>query len=214
MLNGQGIVDTAGAFFDGADDVPFNITNMFIIGSSIESDAHRGEVSMEGFKFTIHDDVLNFHTMSLVDGVGASSGCEQGFQFLVIEDFNSAKFDAAGYRNQEGDLIDIHDVTGELYMMALFHDRGGDIGSSEVDSIGRLPNGLAFKGASVGTKDVFCIQDVHPQDRAIGQQIAINNPQEDLGAWTANDALKFVGKTSLGVLLSHETGFVVLDSGD
>ena len=30
----------------------------------------------------------------------------------------------------------------------------------------------------------------------------------------ANDALEFVGKTSLGVLLSHESGFVVMDSGD
>ena len=60
---------------------------------------------------------------------------------------------------------------------------------------------------------MLCIQDVHTQDRAIGQQIAINNPQEVLGVWAPNDALKFVGKTSLGVLLSHEAGFVVMDSG-
>ena len=160
-MKGQGIVDTAGAFFDGAD-VPFNITNMFIIGSSIEGDTHRGEVSMEGFEFTIHDEMLHFHTMSLIDGVDMSSSCNQGFQFLVREDFDSAKFDAPGYSDQEGDLIDIHDVTSELYIMALFHDMGGDIDMSDVDSIGRLPNSLAFEGANIRTKDVFCIQDVHP----------------------------------------------------
>ena len=151
--------------------------------------------------------------MSLIDGVSALSGGNQGFQFLVIEDFNSAKFNAVGDGDQEGDLIDVHDVTSKLHMMALFHDMGRDVDGSDLDSIGRLLNSLAFEGANVVAKDVLCIQDIDAQDRAIGQQIAINNPQEILGAWAPNDALKFVGKTSLGVLLSHEARFVVMDSG-
>ena len=67
---------------------------------------------------------------------------------------------------------------------------GGDVDGSYLDSIGRLLNSLAFEGANIRTKqDVRCIQDVHMRDRAIGQQIAINNLQEVLGVRAPNDAL-------------------------
>ena len=47
---------------------------------------------MEGFEFTIHNEVLDFHTMGLIDGVSMSSSSNQCFQFLVIGDFNTLKF--------------------------------------------------------------------------------------------------------------------------
>ena len=73
-----------------------------------------------------------------------SSG-NQGFQFPVIEDFNSAKFNAVGDGDQEGDLIDVHDVASKLHVMAPFHDMGRDVDRSDLDSIGRLLNSLPFE---------------------------------------------------------------------
>ena len=99
---------------------------------------------MKGLKFTIHNEMLYFHTVSLVDGVDVSISSNQSVQFLITEYLNSSKPDAAGDGDQEGDLVDVHDVTGKLHMTTLFHGMGGDIDRSDAYNIGRLPNSLSF----------------------------------------------------------------------
>ena len=120
--------------------------------------------------------MLHFHTASLVDGVDASSCSNQGGQLLIRKDLNSSKLDVVGDGDQEGDLVDVHDVTGKLDMMALFHGVGRDVERSDVDSIRRFLNSLAFESTNIGAEDVFHIQDVCPGDWAVGQQIAVNDP--------------------------------------
>ena len=175
VLKAQGCIDTVVMLFDGMD-VAFNVTNVFIIQCSIESDTHGGEIGMEGLKFTVHNEMLHFHTASLVDGVDTSSSSNQSVHFHITEYLNSAKFDVAGDGDQEGDLVDVHDVASKLHMMSLFHGMGGDIDRSDAYSIvGRLLKSLPFERANIRAKDVFCIQDVCMGDWAVGQQIAVDN---------------------------------------
>ena len=163
-----------GMLFDGMD-VAFNVTNVFIIQCSVESDTHGGEIGMEVVKFAVHNKMLHFHTTSLVDGVDTLSSSNQSVQFLITEDLNSTNFYAAGHGDQERGLVDVHDVSSKLHMATLCHGVGEDVDRSDTYSIGRLPNGLAFERANIRAKDVFCILDVCMGDWAVGQQVAVNN---------------------------------------
>ena len=87
-----------------------------------------------------------------------------------------------GDGNQKRDFVDVHDVSGQKDITTLCHGGGWDVKRGNPHGIRRFAHSLPFKRTDIGTKDVFCIEDVHMGNCTVGQQVAVNNPEEILGA--------------------------------
>ena len=154
LLEGKSIIEGTGALLEGVN-IPFHFWDMLIICYCVESDPEVGELTTDGFKLSIHEQVYDLEATVVVYLLYLLDSIQQHWGLLAIKFLGCTELDVTGHGDKEGYLVDINHICGQGHPSVLCHDGRWYIGGVYLHQAWLTSDSLPFKRTKVRSKDVL-----------------------------------------------------------